>query len=83
MSQANDTPGSGAPPSPQASADPAGTTAVSPALEQTGPEKTIPLPPMPPPKAVQMTPEQLATEIGRLDWGLAAVALVLAFLLAS
>jgi hypothetical protein len=46
-------------------------------------DESIPLPPIPPADYRQTTPEQLATEIARLDWGLAAMVLILGFLLAS
>jgi tetratricopeptide (TPR) repeat protein len=83
MTAANETPGSGPRPDPQTSAAPEGSTAVSAAPTETDQDKPIPLPPLAPPKPVQTTPEQLRTEMRRLDWGLVAVALALAFLLTA
>src|SRR5260370_29555839 len=60
------------PPSPETAADP-----------DKGADDSIPLPPLTLPAYRETTPEQLATEIARLDWGLAAVVVILAFLLAS
>src|SRR5437879_1759934 len=89
MTAANDPSFSALPSGTEASTDltttpPApGSTAIQAGPPDKGAEESIPLPPITVPAYRQTTPEQLATEIRRLDWGLAAVVLVLAFLLAS
>jgi hypothetical protein len=87
MTVAND-PAHPAPQGPQTSTDITSTppAPVSSTAIQAGPpepEPSIPLPPLSVPPPRQTTPEELANEIRRLDWGMGLMVLVLAFLLAS
>ncbi len=59
------------------------STAIQAAPPATASETSIPLPAVPSALRKQTSPEQLARELARLDWGLIGVTLVLAFMLAS
>jgi tetratricopeptide (TPR) repeat protein len=61
----------------------AGSTALQSAPPDAGAESSIPLTPLTAPAPEASSPEELAREIGRLDWVLNCLVLVLAFLIAS
>ena len=78
MTAENDTSFTSAPPS-------AGTeesTGIQTGLPPAG-ESSIPLPPIQTPPEEPITPQELAQEMGRLDWVLSVLVVALGFLLAS